>query len=244
MLALSPAAIGLALGAALFWNSELNFVATAPAASMVPAPPSAEPAADPPGAIAGPSPAPTAASRATPPPPTATTSPTASPTPVRPGVPVRLRIPAIGVDAPVVPVGSKPDGELEAPNEGHQVGWYRLGARPGEAGNAILDGHVDWQRSLAVFWHLGRLNPGDEILVSTEDGLVLPFRVEWKELYPVEGAPLDRIFGPTAGPALTVITCGGAFDRSVRSYTHRWVVRAAIYDTSPKAAASPSKRPQ
>jgi sortase (surface protein transpeptidase) len=130
------------------------------------------------------------------------------------------------VDAPIVDVGLTSDKQLESPREAHQVGWYAAGARPGEPGNALFDGHLDWYRAAGVFWALGKLEPGDEIVTQAANGEQVRFVVEWKELYEVDKAPLERIFGPTSGPTVTLITCGGQFDRTSKSYTHRWVVRA------------------
>ena len=145
--------------------------------------------------------------------------------PPRPGVPARLRIPRIKVNAPIVGVGLLRDGELEAPQDPDQVGWFRLGPRPGEVGNALLDGHRDWI-STAVFYDLDKLEKGDEVVVVDANGEERHFLVDWKELVPAEGAPLARLVGPTEVASLTLISCGGRFDRAAKEYTHRWVVRA------------------
>src|SRR5262249_60782930 len=63
-------------------------------------------------------------------------------------VPVRLDIPAIGVHAGVVPLGLNPDRTVAVPplDRDAPVGWYRYLASPGEAGPAVLLGHVDSAR--------------------------------------------------------------------------------------------------
>jgi HD-GYP domain-containing protein (c-di-GMP phosphodiesterase class II) len=68
--------------------------------------------------------------------------------------------------------------------------------------------------------------PGDAIELTDGDGNVLSYRVVWTRLYQADTAPLDEIFAPTADEALTLITCGGAFDQAARMYVSRWVVRA------------------
>ncbi|MHB1415726.1 MAG: class F sortase [Chloroflexota bacterium] len=167
-----------------------------------------------------------------------TAAPTLTPTPTpRPAPPTRLRIPSVDIDGPIIPVGIKPSGELEAPREALQVGWFAEGVRPGERGNALLDGHLDWYLQAGIFWALRNVNAGDEVVVVGQDGHESRFRVEWKRLYPVENAPVAEIFGPTEEPALTLITCGGQFDRSSQSYTHRWVVRATAILPTPPANA-------
>ena len=66
--------------------------------------------------------------------------------PARPTVPVSISVPAAGVVAPILPVGLKPSGEMEVPADVSTVGWYDpiegAGVIPGEAGTAVLAGHV------------------------------------------------------------------------------------------------------
>ncbi len=144
--------------------------------------------------------------------------------------PQRLIVPAIGVDAPVIEVGVAKDGAMETPRTAHEVGWY--GPRPGEAGNALLTGHVDWTvngvPTLGSFFWLHKLQPGDEVTVRSSDGVSYRFRVVWTRLYDAATAPVPQIAGPTDQPSVTLITCGGQFDRSLHSYDGRWVVRAVL----------------
>jgi sortase A len=203
----------------------------APPASDLPAP-VVTPTATAPAGTAVATAGPTAASVA--PSPTASASPTPTRVLPRPEVPVRLRIPSIGVDAQVIGVGVVGNGVLDAPHQADQVGWFSLGPRPGEVGNALLDGHVDWIDSIAVFYYLNNLVPGDLVVVVDKGGNEHRFLVEWKELFPADDAPLARIVGPTEVQALTLITCGGEFNRASQAYTHRWVVRAV---------AAPPRRP-
>lgn len=172
---------------------------------------------------------PTATPTPVPPPPTATPipRPTPSPTPVL-GRPQRLRIPRIAVDAPVVPVGITPAGEIEPPPGPHLVGWYAGSPMPGAPGNSLLTGHLDWRTETAVFWRLRELEPGDLVEVETDGGNRLTFRVESTRAYPVQAAPVAQILGYAIGRVLTLITCEGTFDRQTRDYSHRRVVRARL----------------
>ncbi|WP_431677998.1 class F sortase [Kitasatospora sp. KL5] len=131
-------------------------------------------------------------------------------------VPTRLRIPAIGVDAPVTGVGLDPAGGLEVPpaTDRNLAGWYRLGAAPGSAGNALLVGHVDTDRGRAVFWALGSLHRGNTLDVQRADGATARFEVDAVEVHPKNGFPDDRVYGATARPELRVITCGGGYTRA------------------------------
>ncbi len=151
--------------------------------------------------------------------------PTAAP-PSRLGAPVRVQIPAIGVDAAVEEVGLTPDGAMDVPKAYANTAWYTLGPRPGEPGNAVIAGHVDSQTGPAVFWELRQLAPGDAIIVVGDDAVERTFVVTAVEVYPRTEAPLRRIFGPTPGAHLNLITCDGVFDQQRREYDKNLVVYA------------------
>ena len=171
----------------------------------------------PPDPTATPQPSPTAT-------PTATPSP--SPTP-RPGLPVRLEIPAIGVDALVEHVGLTKDLAMDVPKKVEDVAWYELGYRPGERGHAVIAGHLDTVTGApAVFWSLESLQPGDEIFVESQDGTRRRFIVDYHTRYPYDEAPVQQIFGPAPVPRLVLITCNGQWDRIKRNYSHRVVLYA------------------
>jgi sortase A len=141
-------------------------------------------------------------------------------------IPVRIAIPALGLEAPIVPVGLEEDGAMAAPADPDTVGWYELGPGIGGAGNAILAGHVDWGGSLRAFGLLKWLEPGDEIVVSDADGTGLTYRVIWSRMVDAEESSVDEIFAQGSAEELTLITCGGTFDHASHQYLSRLVVRA------------------
>ncbi len=142
--------------------------------------------------------------------------------------PTRVTIPAIGVTADVVPLGLLPDGSLEAPKDFSLTGWYRNGPEPGEPGAAVIAGHVDSRQGPAVFFRLREVAPGNEILVETADGGSVRFVVERVEEHPKRAFPTAAVYGPTPEPTLRLITCGGTFDRTARSYQNNVVVFAKL----------------
>jgi len=76
-----------------------------------------------------------------------TPTPTA-PAPTAPAstaLPARLVIPRIGVDAPVTVKGLDPNGVMQNPNGPEDVAWYDFTSRPGQGGNAVFSGHLDYQ---------------------------------------------------------------------------------------------------
>jgi sortase (surface protein transpeptidase) len=79
-------------------------------------------------------------------------------------VPTRLKIPAINVDAPINPAGLTEDGDMAVPNDIISTGWFERGYMPGEPGNSVIAGHVDGKNGPAVFYDIGKLKNGDEVL--------------------------------------------------------------------------------
>ena len=85
--------------------------------------------------------------------------PTDAAAPMARSAPVRVHIPAIGVDSTLMQLGLQADGSLQVPPSGFPAGWYTGAPTPGELGPAILAGHVDWGGQPGVFSRLRDLNP-------------------------------------------------------------------------------------
>ncbi len=143
-------------------------------------------------------------------------------------LPTRLRIEAIGVDAPIKAVGvDRRTGEMELPATVKEVAWYRFGPSPGQAGSAILAAHVDFKnQGPGVFFDLKTLEPGDRIEVSFEGGENKSFQVAARDMYKKDELPLDVIFAREGTPVLTLVTCGGSFNPSIGHYDSNVVVYA------------------
>jgi sortase (surface protein transpeptidase) len=142
--------------------------------------------------------------------------------------PVRIRIPAIGVSAAVVRLGLNRDGTLQVPTDFGVTGWFTGGPAPGETGPAVITGHIDSRRGPAVFYRLNELRRGDRVAVERADGTTVQFAVEGSAQYPKQAFPTEAVFGPSPDPLLRLITCGGSFDRSRRSYRDNVVVTARL----------------
>src|SRR6266542_6512615 len=139
-------------------------------------------------------------------------------------VPVELRIPRIGVRTRIVPLHLNRAGALVPPRSFGVAGWY--GPVPGEPGPAVLAAHVDSRRGPAVFFRLHRLRPGDQGLVRRSDGRTLRFVVASVARYPKARFPTASVYEVRPDSELRLITCGGTFDRSRRSYRDNVVVTA------------------
>jgi hypothetical protein len=159
--------------------------------------------------------------------PTSATAP-ASITAVPASPPVRLQVPAIGIDSELMPLGLEDDGSLEVPPDGFPAGWFTGAPMPGEVGPAVMAGHVDWGGSPGVFYDLRSLEPGDEITVSRQDGSTVVFAVASVEQFAKDAFPSDAVYGDLDHPGLRLITCGGNFDRGERSYVDNIVVFADL----------------
>lgn len=131
--------------------------------------------------------------------------------------PVRIRVPAIGVDAPLVRLGLTSDGALAVPARAMTAGWYTGSPVPGVVGPAVIAGHVHWSGIPAVFAHLADLTRGDRIVVSRSDGSVVTFTVDRVATYPKTRFPTALVYGSLDVPGLRLITCGG-FDPVSRTY--------------------------
>lgn len=145
----------------------------------------------------------------------------------------RIAIPAIGIDATIVSVGLDPDGAMGSPDGPHDVGWYKYGPVPGEKGNVLLDGHVDWTNRQtgvafgAVFWDLKTLKPGTKVTI-TDGEQEFVYQVTEYRRYRWDDPEGVSVLQPTQDPRITMITCGGQFDRASRNYSMREVVIAEL----------------
>lgn len=144
--------------------------------------------------------------------------------------PTEVRIPKIGVRSSLIPLGLNPDETVEVPpvEQPLQAGWYRLARTPGEAGPAVLLGHVDGNRQPGVFFRLKELTAGDDVEVSRKDGTTARFRVTRTEQVAKDSFPTEAVYGDTVTPELRLVTCGGSFDASARSYRDNVIVYAQL----------------
>jgi LPXTG-site transpeptidase (sortase) family protein len=149
-------------------------------------------------------------------------------------VPVRLEVPAIGVDTPVMQLGLAPDGGVEVPPiEAHdQAGWYRHSPAPGQTGPSVILGHVTvGAYGDGVFRRLDRLRRGDRIVARLENGTAVAFAVTRVRTVAKDDFPTEAVYGDVNRPELRLITCGGP--RVGHAYRDNVIVFAA-------AGAAPS----
>lgn len=142
-------------------------------------------------------------------------------------VPERLKIASLGIDAEVEQVGKKDDGTIGAPQKFNNVGWYALGPKPGERGNAILDGHVNnGLTTSGVFKHLSQIALGDTIEVVSGSSTLVYKVVEVKQYDAT--ATAAEVFDTTGPSRLVLITCEGEWVSSTKTFSKRFVVFATL----------------
>lgn len=139
---------------------------------------------------------------------------------------IRIKIPAIGVDANVEHTDRLPDGSIGVPSDHRNAALFDGGPYPGEKGSAVIDGHYGWKNNIpAVFDDLDKLSKGDKIYVEDRNGTTT-FIVREVTAFS-EKADASKVFTSTDGKAhLNLITCGGVWNKAEKSYSKRLVVFA------------------
>jgi hypothetical protein len=133
-------------------------------------------------------------------------------------VPVRVRIPDLRVTSRLDELGRQADGAVAVPEDPAVAGWYSGGPRPGQAGPAVILGHVDSRSGPGVFAGLAGAAVGTLVHVDRADGSTVTFRIGRISRVPKDEFPTDLVYAPTLEAALRLVTCGGGFDRSRGSY--------------------------
>lgn len=142
--------------------------------------------------------------------------------------PVTVRIPSIGVETSLEALKVDSAGVLEPPTRADKAGWYAEGIAPGDAGPAVIAGHVDSKTGPGVFHRLPELQPGAEVLVERKDGSKLTFVVNSTYSTEKTAFPTAGVYGPTPLSELRLVTCGGEFDRVAGSYRDNVIVEAVL----------------
>ncbi|MEY9861335.1 sortase (surface protein transpeptidase) [Catenulispora sp. GAS73] len=136
--------------------------------------------------------------------------------PLERSVPLRVQVPSVGIDAPLIRLGLDRDGAVAVPpmSVPTEAGWFTGDPTPGERGAAVIVGHVDTEYGRAVFYPLGNVQPGALVIVDRADKKHAQFRVTSVEVVDKDRFPAQRVYGSddNGTPQLRIITCGGAFD--------------------------------
>jgi sortase (surface protein transpeptidase) len=138
--------------------------------------------------------------------------------------PVRLIIPAIGLNIPIQQVGVNTKGEMDVPDSRTMnAGWYRDGTIPGRIGSAVLAAHV-----YAAFSSLRSVPAGSDVYVVTEGNSTLHFTVDEAKTYRLDQLSPQTLFSQNDGQRLNLITCAGRFIPGLGTYDERLVLHARL----------------
>ena len=161
-----------------------------------------------------------------------------------------MRIPSLGVEAPIEAIGKIPGAnKLDVPQP-RNVGWYDIYDKPGSGTSALFSAHKDWARDniRGPFYALAELEDGDLVIVVMDDGREYVYEVFFQRRYAARDMPMhdliwpheaenEELLRPAGEEWVTLITCGGDFipteDDGSGYYVHRDVVIARLVETRP-----------
>lgn len=145
--------------------------------------------------------------------------------------PVAVRIADISLEAPVITVGVDAQNDFDVP-AADTVGWYQYSSTPGGPGTTVLAAHVDYAGEEGAFFHLEDVAVGDLLEVEMASGDVMIYEVVESVLYDRTELPAEDLFRKDGPSTLQLITCGGDFDPTARSYRGNLVVTAVPVDAA------------
>jgi sortase (surface protein transpeptidase) len=142
--------------------------------------------------------------------------------------PTNLRIPTISLDTSLVPIGLQADKTIQPLTRFDVAAWYNGGPTPGELGPAVIVGHVDSWKGIAVFFRLRELKPGDAIQIDRADGSTANFKVTDIKKFVRDDFPTQGVYGNINYAGIRLITCGGTFNTQTHEYDQNTVVYGAL----------------
>lgn len=139
-----------------------------------------------------------------------------------------IKIPKLGIDARVLQVGVKANGEIATPNNVHDTAWYSGSAKPGQPGATVINGHVSSWTSRGVFYNVKNLVAGDTIQIQKGDNAIVSYKVVKSQVYDADKVDMQAAIQPvTPGKSgLNLITCAGQVKKGTNEFTQRLVVFA------------------
>lgn len=143
-------------------------------------------------------------------------------------VPTRIYFPDRKIMMEVEPVGiveeGKKKGQMATIDSATVAAWFEPGPKPGERGNAIINGHVRFGGVKGYFSILPELELRERVIIQHEDGTFTVFRVRSIDFYQYDAVPQSVMELESDSPMLTLITCHGEFQHDVGTSEERCVV--------------------
>ncbi len=162
--------------------------------------------------------------------------------PCQPGLPVRMSIPALAVDAPIEKIGldrrARPDDSgqapLGAPVDKRKAGWYAAGPKPGSGmGTVLTNGHT-YRDGSAIFQEdfAASVAVGQQIDLLLDNDTACSYRIStvWRNVDAILDYPQlvasQRLYDQHGAERLFLATCGGPWVESARMFKDINVVLA------------------
>jgi hypothetical protein len=145
--------------------------------------------------------------------------------------PVRVRVPAIGVDSSLMSTGINPDGTIEVPpdNKPEQASYFDKAPNPGQKGPAVILGHINGGGKEGIFFRLHEVVAGDIVIIDRADGSELTFSVTDTAEVPKNKFPTEQVYGDLPYPGIRLISCGGDLNEDQHTYADNIIVLGRLY---------------
>lgn len=148
-------------------------------------------------------------------------------TPQSVGLPLRLTIPAINIDAAIGYAGVAADGTMEISQSQDDVAWFEPGTRPGDKGSAVIAGHYgSVNGKYSVFSNLSKLKQGDTLQIRDHKNNTATFIVRESRIYDPKADATDVFNSNDDKAHLNLITCEGSWNNAAETYSKRRVIFA------------------
>ena len=149
------------------------------------------------------------------------------------GLPVRLQIPSINVDAAIEDAFITPDGRMDVPAGSKNVAWFALGPPPGQIGSSVIGGHYGIDNGTTkVFYNLNKLKIGDHVQVVDDFNKTLSFVVRTVKIYDRNADATEVFLSKDNKAHLNLIACDGVWNKQNDTYPDRRVVFTDAIDTA------------
>lgn len=138
------------------------------------------------------------------------------------------------VNARILEMGLKSNGELDTPRNIFDVGWYNASGKPGQGGTLLIDGHNGGPNIVGVFKYINQLAQDDIIKVERGDGAVFNYKVVENREIPLSEADnymATALTTPVPGKeSITLISCIGEWSQVQGTYLSRQFTRAVLVE--------------
>lgn len=143
--------------------------------------------------------------------------------------PKKISIDTMNVDAFIQRAGVDQHNKIAVPNSVHLAGWFTGSAQPGKNGLSIIAAHVNGINTDGLFKKLDTLKENDEFEVELGNGTKLRYRVLGSVTVPeAESASVLFSQNPKVTSQVNLITCGGVYDESTKTFSDRTIVSAEL----------------